>query len=64
MRSGDVDRYVGVLEERIRRGRTGSQWALDSLAKMGDRGRTEEGMHALTTAIYDNQLHGHPVHEW
>ena len=31
---------------------------------MGDRGTTEEGMHALTAAIYENQHAGHPIHEW
>ncbi len=60
----DVDRYMGVIEQRVDRGRGGAQWALDSLAAMGEAG-TSEGRHrAVTRATYESQLSGEPVHSW
>lgn len=60
----DIDRYLGVIEERVRRDRTGAQWSLDSLASMGDRGRPLERYRALTAALIERQKTGAPVHEW
>jgi CBS domain-containing protein/gamma-glutamyl:cysteine ligase YbdK (ATP-grasp superfamily) len=62
--SGDIDRYLGVVEERVRSGRTGSQWALDSLSQMGNKRRRDERFRAITAAMYQNHLSGRPVHEW
>ena len=60
----DIDRYLGVIEERVRRDRTGAQWSLDSLASMGDRGRPLERYRALPAALIERQKTGAPVHEW
>ena len=62
--AADIDLYLGILEERVRRRRTGAQWALDSLAAMGDEGKLFERHHALTVCMYDRQKDGRPVHEW
>ncbi|MCP5024049.1 MAG: CBS domain-containing protein [bacterium] len=59
-----IDRYLGVLEERVACGRTGSQWVLDSLAQMGDSGTPDERHRALTSATYARQQEGEPVHNW
>jgi len=61
---GDADEYLGVIEKRVRSGRTGSQWMLSSLQEMGDRGTPAERMCALTAALATRQLNGRPVHEW
>ena len=62
--SSCIDRYLGVIEERVAIGRTGSQWALDSLAAMGDEGTPDEKHRALTAATYARQQDGEPVHKW
>ena len=62
--SADIDRYLGVLAERVERGRTGSQWALDSLAGMPPRARSHERCRALTAAALQRQQTGEPVHTW
>jgi len=62
--SGDVDRYLGVLEERVRRGRTGSQWALDSIAAMGQRGTRHSRDRSLVRAMVEQQEAGEPVSRW
>ncbi len=62
--SADIDRYMGIVEERIRTGRTGSRWVLDSLAAFGDQGREEERYRAMTSAMAERQATGDPVHTW
>ncbi len=64
LRNSDIDRYLGTIEERVRSGRTGSQWLLDSLGHMGDRGRPEERYRTVTSAMYERFLEGAPVHRW
>jgi CBS domain-containing protein/gamma-glutamyl:cysteine ligase YbdK (ATP-grasp superfamily) len=61
--SDEVDRYLGVLDERVARGRTGAQWMLDSLDGM-HASRPDERYRALTAAICAQQQAGKPVHEW
>jgi len=60
----DADRYLGVVEERVRTGRGGAQWQLDSLAGMRGEGLAAERLAALTAATAAAQRQGQPVHEW
>lgn len=62
--AADIDRYLGIIEERVSSGRTGAQWALDSLARMGDKGTREERHRALVSATYACQAAGLPGHRW
>jgi len=62
--AGDVTRYLDVLEARVKKGRTGSQWALDSLEAMEGEGRPDERYRALTASMLEQQWSGKPVHEW
>jgi CBS domain-containing protein/gamma-glutamylcysteine synthetase len=64
IRPRDIARYMGVLEERAESGQTGSQWALDSLAAMADKGNLEERYRALTSCMYTRHVEGRPVHVW
>ncbi len=61
--SEDIERYLGVIEERVRSQQTGSQWALASLRGMGDA-PVDVRMRSLTSAMYKNQRRGKPVHKW
>jgi CBS domain-containing protein len=61
---GAADRYLDLIEERVSSGRTGAQWALDSLARMGSRGTLDERHRALASATYARQAAGLPVHKW
>jgi CBS domain-containing protein len=61
----DSDRYLGVIEERVQSGRTGSQWLLRSLADMQDTSESKDALlSALTAATARRQWEGSPVHEW
>jgi len=62
--AGDVDTYLGVVEERVRSGRTGAQWQLSSLAGLAGRGPLSERMSALTAATAARQADNSPVHTW
>ncbi len=59
----DVERYLGVIEERVASQQTGSMWALRSLKEMADA-PVDVRMRSLTSAIYKNQHKGRPVHKW
>lgn len=60
----DSDTYLGIFEERVRSGQTGSQWTLQSLAAMGEEGTLDMRQHRLTSAMLDRQQTGDPVHRW
>ncbi len=60
----DVDRYLGIIEERVRTKKTGAQWQLDSFNSLREKGNRGERLGAITGAIIENQLTGLPVHQW
>jgi CBS domain-containing protein len=60
----DAEKYLGVIEQRVRRDRTGAQWALDSLSSIGSRGRPQERFRALTAAMIARQASRQPAHDW
>jgi CBS domain-containing protein len=65
--SSDIDKYFGVLEERVRSGQTGAQWMLDSLVSVKRHmGHEPNDMRTriLTSTILARQKENKPVHEW
>jgi CBS domain-containing protein/gamma-glutamyl:cysteine ligase YbdK (ATP-grasp superfamily) len=60
----DIDRYLGVIEERVRSGQTGAQWARRSLAAMGEQGTRDIRLRTLTAFMLARQHGGEPVHSW
>lgn len=60
----DIDRYLGTIEERVRKGATGSQWMLNSLHAMGEQGTSDVRYRTLSSAMLTNQKSGAPVHTW
>ncbi|MCA9690917.1 MAG: CBS domain-containing protein [Myxococcales bacterium] len=63
--AADRDRYLGVIEERVRRRRTGAQWILESLSSLGKAQMTREMRYrSITAGALHRQISGAPVHEW
>jgi len=62
--SEDIDRYLGIIQRRVETQQTGSEWQLDSMARMADVGSRAERLGALTRAMVERQKEGNPVHEW
>lgn len=60
----DIDRYLGVVEERVRRRMTGAQWAVRSLAAMPADGPRGARSRALVLATLEQQDSREPVHTW
>lgn len=62
--SVDIDRLLGILEERIQAEMTGSKWMIDSLASMDKRAKANVRMRSLTAAMKANQEVSLPLHKW
>lgn len=60
----DADLYLGVIEERVKSGRTGAQWALDSITALGNQGTRHDRCRALAAASLARQRQNEPVHTW
>jgi len=62
--SADIERYLGIIEERISQEKTGSQWVLDSWAKMNPVAKANVRLRALTATMKKYQEKNEPVHNW
>ncbi|MBZ0265451.1 CBS domain-containing protein [bacterium] len=62
--SSDIDKYLGVIEERVEKEATGSQWTLSSLNNLRLQGPRGEQLNAITAAMINRQNTGEPVHKW
>jgi len=60
----DVDRYLGVMHDRVSSRLTGARWLERSLVAFGSDGTRSERLAALTAATAHYQHLGLPVHEW
>lgn len=60
----DIKRYLGVIDERVRSGRTGARWQLSSWNSLRDRSTPMERSDALVAATVQRQMTGRPVSEW
>jgi CBS domain-containing protein len=59
-----IDLYLGTIEERVRSGRTGAQWIVDSSAALESHGSRAERLAALVAATVKRQRDDEPVHRW
>ncbi len=60
----DIDKYLNIIEERTRTGKTGSQWMLDSYNNLKNKGTQDEAIVALTAGMAKRQKRNVPVHKW
>ncbi len=60
----DIEKYLGILQNRVSQEKTGASWMLDSLANMDKRAKPNVRMRSLTAAMKTNQETGKPLHEW
>jgi len=59
----DVDKYLGIIEERARSRQTGARWIVKSFAAMTD-GPKEARRRRLAAAVLQRQKEEKPVHLW
>ncbi len=59
----DVDRTLGLLEERVSTRRTGALWILQSLDKIPGENDLERHRNVVSQLV-ENQERGAPIHRW
>jgi CBS domain-containing protein/gamma-glutamyl:cysteine ligase YbdK (ATP-grasp superfamily) len=62
--SEDLDKYLGIIEERVRSRQTGARWMLNSLTALQPVGTKDERQRQLTSAMLACQKTEQPVHRW
>ena len=60
----DIDRYLGVLHDRVSLRRTGARWALESLDTMGDAGTLDQRLRCIVSSMVEQQSSGKPISQW
>ncbi len=64
IRQEDIDTYLGIIEERVKRHANGARWILRTFTKFKKETSVDESLTTVTAAIYHNQSGSKPVHEW
>ncbi len=60
----DIDRYLGIIEERAKYHMTGARWQLRSYTALKKEVGKDEALACLTASIVKNQKQEIPVHRW
>lgn len=60
----DINRYLGVVEERAKSMQTGAKWAIKSITEMDKNILPDEKVRFITSEIIVNQKTDEPVHKW
>ncbi len=61
----DRDRYLGVIEDRVRSGRTGAAWQTRTVCHLEERGLARIGaLREMTRRYVEYARTNAPVHEW
>ncbi len=62
--SGDIDRYLTIIDQRAATRRTGARWLLESLENLKNTETALDPMAALVAGCIERQRRGRPVHTW
>jgi len=62
--SEEIDKYLGIIEDRAQSRQTGAGWIMKSLAAMDSAVSKDARQRNLTSAILANQKQGQPVSRW
>ena len=60
----DIDRYLNIIEKRVKKEMTGSDWMLQVYNHLKEKASKEEILTMITMSTIKNQKKGKPVHEW
>lgn len=61
---GDIDTYLGIIEERAKSHTNGARWLLRSFTKLSKESNNDEALSVITSSILEKQKSDTPVHEW
>ena len=60
----DIDRYLGIIEERAKKHQNGARWQLRSFTNLVKQVSKDEAISVMTASMYKNQWKGDPIHTW
>src|SRR5262249_42718404 len=60
----DIDKYLGIIEERTQSRQTGARWILKSMASLPTHVSREVRQRNLTATMLARCKSGEPVHHW
>ena len=63
--SSDIDRYLGIIRDRVNKKTNGAIWMLQSFSQISKGGVSkDETLSVLTHSIMKNQKTNTPIHKW
>lgn len=62
--ASDINKYLGVIEERTKSHMNGARWMLRAYTDLMQKSTEDEALTVLTSAIIENQKSDTPVHKW
>lgn len=62
--AADIDRFLGVIEERARKHMNGARWQLRAYTHLLGKVTRDEALTVLTATIWKNQQLEMPAHNW
>ncbi|NNF12410.1 MAG: CBS domain-containing protein [Gemmatimonadetes bacterium] len=60
----DIERYLGIIRDRVQTEGTGARWIVRSLRGMQGQGTRSERLAAITAGTVSRQKEGAPCHTW
>ncbi|MEO0874806.1 MAG: CBS domain-containing protein, partial [Bacteroidota bacterium] len=60
----DIDKYLGIIEDRAKAHMNGARWQLRAFSKLKKEVQRDEAASILTACILKQQDEGKPVHTW
>jgi len=64
VKKADIDKYLGVIEERTEKHMNGARWMLRGYSSLKETIGQDEALRVLTAEIVYNQKQNVPVHNW
>jgi CBS domain-containing protein len=64
VKSQDIDKYMGIIEERVDKYMNGARWQLRTFTRLKKEISVDEALTVMTAAIVKNQSLNLPIHKW
>lgn len=64
IQASDIDRYLGIIEERAKKSITGSSWMLGAYKELRKHTTNDSILSSVSAALIRRQKENIPVHDW
>ncbi len=62
--AGEIDKLLGVIQDRAESGQTASRWQRHTLAQLEKKAARTDALATMVSAYHDRAVSGRPVSEW